>query len=76
MNIYMYNSRTRLLHITGFCNDAPLDKVDDYMYFASENAAIAYAGRQICMCIKCAQRRDNLLSEVIATQKKKNNTQK
>ena len=71
MEIYMYNPGTRLLHLVGGCKDSPLHKMSDYKYFTSENEAIAYAGRQIAMCIKCANVRDKLIREDLAKQKNK-----
>lgn len=59
-NIFLYNTRTRKLHIKGLC---PHTKglCADYLEFASENEALAYDGRAVGMCKLCQRKREKEL---------------
>lgn len=59
--IYIYNAGTRTLHIKNGCQHA---KNPDYIAFATEKEAIAFANGEVKMCKLCLAKRDKKLSEV------------
>lgn len=59
--IYLYNEGTGTLHIKGCCQY--VNENSGCKSFASENEAIAYAGRAVKPCKVCMRKREKLLEE-------------
>ena len=56
--LYLYNEKTRLLHIRDCC---PHSIQCDMKPFESEDEALSYAGRAMGICKICAEKRDVIL---------------
>ncbi len=65
-DLYLYNEGSHTLHINGFCRDA---NGKSLLPFATENDALAYAGRAMGMCKTCLERREQRLSKMVTEEK-------
>ena len=54
---YIYNTKTRKLHIRGGCQHTK-GLCADYMMFDTEDDALAYDGRAVSVCKLCQKKRD------------------
>ncbi len=54
---FLYNPKTRKLHIKGCCQHTK-GNCPDYLVFNSEDEALAYDGRAVGMCKLCQARRE------------------
>ena len=59
-SLYLYNEKTRLLHIRDCC---PHGIQCEMKPFDSEDEALSYAGRALGVCKICAEKRDAILRE-------------
>ena len=54
---YLYNKKTRTLHIKGFCHHTK-GLNSDYLPFDTESEALAYDGRAVSLCKLCERERE------------------
>lgn len=67
--IYSYNTKSKALHIEGFCKN---DNGYEYKHFNSASEAISFSGGQIFLCKDCERERDRILREAIQAKKASN----
>lgn len=59
---YVLNIGTRILHISGYCHYCIVNKDNsNYKLFSSEDEAIAFSKRPVCLCKTCSKKRDKKL---------------
>lgn len=62
--IYIYNLKTKTLHIKDYCCYAKICVNDpNYRYFAAEYEAREFANGQLFMCKNCSKKRDKILAK-------------
>lgn len=57
---YIYNPRTKTLHIENYCH-VTANGYWGYLSFESEAEALAYDGRAVGLCKLCEKKRDQLM---------------
>ena len=60
--VFLYNSKTKNLHIKDYCRFTKGIKTD-YIEFASEKDVLAYDGRAVSLCKLCERKRDKIEKE-------------
>ncbi len=61
MTRYIYNTKTHVLHIEGYCPNANASKITSIKIFSIEDEALAYDGRAVGLCKKCQRKREKML---------------
>ena len=62
MKKYIYNTKTHILHIEGFCYNAKYCPTSSNLkIFSSEDEVLAYDGRSVSLCKICQKKRDKLV---------------
>lgn len=61
---YLYNIKTRKLHIKGFCPHTK-GSYSEYIKFNTESEAVAYDGRAVGLCKICEKKREENLKKEI-----------
>ena len=56
---YIYNPKTKRLHVEGCCPDAKPNK--EYILFNTEDEAVKYGGRALGFCQHCMKKREKIL---------------
>lgn len=59
---YLYNPKTRKLHIKEYCMHAK-GNCSTYLPFDSEDEALAYDGRAVGLCKLCLKERERRMEE-------------
>jgi len=59
---FLYNSKTNKLHIRDHCTHSKGD-CPKYIFFETEDEALAYGGRAVGMCKICQKEREKRMEE-------------
>lgn len=60
---FIYNSKTHILHIEGYCVHAKKGLSSYHLEFDTETEALAYDGRSVAMCKICEKKRLQKMKE-------------
>lgn len=62
--LYVYNLKRHTLHIEGLCPHTfkGMKYGENYKCFETEDDAIAFDGRAVSMCKRCAKKRDDIIN--------------
>lgn len=61
MKKYLYNEKTHILHIEGYCPDAIRSRITKLKVFSTEDEAVKYDGRAVGLCKKCQRKREKMI---------------